>query len=60
MANDTPTKDAAWPVSAEDTVRAGYPTDKLEIEDNATPEEEISFPTGPKLWLTVATLRVTI
>jgi hypothetical protein len=60
MANETPTEDAVRPVSAEDTARDGRPTEQPEIEENGVPEEEVNYPTGPKLWLTVATLCVTM
>lgn len=63
MANDTPseaTRDSIRPVSTEDTARAGHPAEPLEIEENGVPGEEVNYPTGPKLWLTVATLCVTM
>jgi hypothetical protein len=60
MVNDTPTEDAGVrPVSTEVTSRPGQPTEQLEIE-NSVPEVEINYPTGPKLWLTVATLSITM
>ncbi len=58
MANAPSTSDTIQTMPAEDTVQAGHPAEQLEIEEVGVPEEEINFPTGPKLWLTVATLCV--
>ncbi len=55
MAIETATGDIIRPVSAEETVRVGHPTEQLKIEENGV-SEEISYPTGHKLWLTVASL----
>jgi hypothetical protein len=59
MATEISTEDAVRPVSAEETVRIGRPVELLEIEENGVPEE-ISYPSGHKLWLTVASLCVTM
>lgn len=60
MANDTPTEDTVRTVSIELPSRAAQPIEQLEIEQNSVPESEITYPSGPKLWLTVATLCVTV
>jgi len=56
MANSPLTSDTSQIMPAEDTLGVGRPTQQLEIEDSGVAEEEINFPTGPKLWLTVASL----
>jgi hypothetical protein len=60
MAKVTLAEGGLRPESDQDTTCAGHPTEQVEIEENAVPEEEINYPTGPKLWLTVATLCVTM
>jgi hypothetical protein len=55
MAIETSTEDIIRAVSAEETARIGHPTEQLEIEENGV-SEEINYPTGHKLWLTVASL----
>jgi hypothetical protein len=58
MADDTLTENVVRPVSAEGAARVGHPTEQLVVEENGVSEEEINYPTGPKLWLTVAALCV--
>ncbi|KAH8807374.1 major facilitator superfamily domain-containing protein [Xylogone sp. PMI_703] len=60
MLNDTVTEDAGRPVSTQLTSRIGHPMEQLEIEQSSAPEVEINYPTGPKVWLAVATLCVTM
>jgi hypothetical protein len=56
MANNMSSEDAIRPV----TTQIGHPAEPLEIEQGHVSEEEINYPTGHKLWLTVATLCVTM
>jgi hypothetical protein len=58
MANDT--EETIRPVSIDATSRVGHRTEQLEIEQNSVPQSEINYPTGPKLWLAVGTLCVTV
>ena len=60
MANNPPTSDTIRLTPAEDAPRVGHPTQPLEIEEPGVAEEDINFPTGTKLWLTVASLCVAL
>ena len=60
MANDASTDDTVQPVPADNAAHVEHPTEQLEIEENGVPEDETIYPTGPKLWLTLATLCVTM
>ena len=60
MVNDLAIQDAVRPVSTELTSRVGHPMEQLEMEQSSAPEVEINFPSGPKVWLAVATLCVTM
>lgn len=60
MANDALTDDTVQPADTDNTAHVEHPMEQLEIEENGEPEEETIYPTGPKLWLTLATLCVTM
>jgi hypothetical protein len=60
MANDASTDDTVRSMPANNTADVEHPTEQLEIEENGVPEDETIYPTGPKLWLTLATLCVTM
>ena len=60
MANAGITDETVQPVPAEDPAHVGHPTEQLQIEENGVPEDETIYPKGPKLWLTLATLCVTM
>lgn len=55
MATETSTEDVIRPESTEVDPRIGHPVEHLEVEENDA-SEEIDYPTGHKLWLTVASL----
>jgi hypothetical protein len=55
MEINTSTQDASRPVPARDTARIGHPVVLLEVEENGV-SEEIVYPTGHRLWLTMASL----
>ncbi|KIV83830.1 hypothetical protein PV11_05819 [Exophiala sideris] len=44
---------ATQPVEVEPSIIAGQPRERLEVEENVQPEDDIEYPTGYKLWLTV-------
>jgi hypothetical protein len=53
---------ASVSASAEDAARTrvGHPSEQLETVENEVSEEEINYPVGLKLWLTVASLCITM
>ncbi|KAI1626164.1 major facilitator superfamily domain-containing protein [Exophiala viscosa] len=46
------------PVEGEPSVVLGQPREQLAVEENAQPEDDIEYPTGYKLWLTVVSVGV--
>ena len=60
MANNASPDDTVQSMPANNTADVEHPTEQLEIEENGVPENETIYPTGPRLWLTLATLCVTM
>ena len=56
MAEDTSTENVIQTASAHDTDNLRQPQEQLEVEDGGISDENITYPTGPKLWLTMASL----
>lgn len=49
---------ATQPAEAEPSIVLGQPRERLVVEENAPPEDDITYPTGLKLWLTVGSLGI--
>ena len=56
MAEDTSTANSPQMASTEDTGTLRLPAEQLEVEEAGISEENINYPTGPKLWLTMSSL----
>ena len=56
MAEDTSTQNVVQTTSTHDTGNLGQPREQLEVEQGGISDESITYPTGPKLWLTMASL----
>lgn len=48
----------AQPAEAEPPIVPGQPRERLVVEENAPLEDDITYPTGPKLWLTVGSVGI--
>ena len=57
MAMEATSEDVIQPASAEEAFRVGHPVEQLELEENST-AEDINYPKGHKLWLTITSLCV--
>jgi hypothetical protein len=53
---DTSTEDVVQTASTHDTDNLGRPREQLEAEEGDISDENITYPTGPKLWLTMTSL----
>ena len=60
MAESSPIEDAAQtpstPPSLHDTDNVGRPQEPLEVEEATASDDHVVYPTGPKLWLTMASV----
>jgi hypothetical protein len=56
MAGDTSNENVVQTASTHDTDNLGQPREQLEVEGGGISDENITYPTGPKLWLTMASL----
>lgn len=56
MAEDTSEENVVQTASTEDTSNLRLPQEQLEVEEGGISDENIIYPTGPKLWLTMASL----
>jgi hypothetical protein len=56
MAQDTSQENVVQTASTEDTDNLRLPREQLEVEEGGISEENINYPTGPKLWLTMTSL----
>jgi hypothetical protein len=53
---DTSTENAVQAASTHDTDNLGQPREQLEVDEGGISDENITYPTGPKLWLTMTSL----
>ena len=51
-----PSEDAIQTPSTNDADNVGHPQEQLEVDEGGTSEENIVYPSGPKLWLTMGSL----
>jgi hypothetical protein len=56
MAEDTSNGNVVQTTSTHDIDNLGQPREQLEVEEGGISNENIAYPTGPKLWLTMASL----
>lgn len=56
MADTASLRDSLPTTSAATTIVPGQPHEQLQIEAESTPDEEIQYPTGVKLWLNLASM----
>lgn len=56
MAEDTSNENVVQTASTHDTDNLGQPREQLEVEEGGISDENITYPTGPNLWLTMASL----
>jgi hypothetical protein len=56
MAEDISNENVVQAASTHDTDNLGQPRERLEVEEGGISDENITYPTGPKLWLTMASL----
>ncbi|KAK4947683.1 hypothetical protein LTR10_013629 [Elasticomyces elasticus] len=49
---------ATQPVDVEPSTITGQPRERLEVEENVQPEDDIEYPTGYRLWLTVGSVGI--
>ena len=53
---DTSTENAVQAASTHDTNNLRQPREQLEVNEGGISDENITYPTGPKLWLTMTSL----
>jgi hypothetical protein len=53
MAEEISTATAVQMASTQDTDNLGQRREQLEVEEGGLSDENINYPTGPKLWLTL-------
>jgi hypothetical protein len=58
MAEDTSNENVVHTASTHDVDNLGQPQEQLEVEEGGISDENITYPTGPKLWLTMASLYI--
>jgi hypothetical protein len=58
MAEEISTATAVQMTFTQDTDNLGQPREQLEVEEGGLSDENINYPTGPKLWLTMTSLCV--
>jgi len=56
MAEEISTATVVEMASTQDTDNLGQPREQLEVEEGGLSDENINYPIGPKLWLTMASL----
>lgn len=56
MAEGTSTENVVQMASTHDTANLRQYREGLEVDEGGIPDENITYPTGPKLWLTMASL----
>ena len=56
MAENTSAENVVQTASTHDTGNLGQPREQLEVEEGGISDENITYPTGHKLWLTMASL----
>lgn len=56
MAEDAPPDDGGQTPPTQSMHSVRHPQEQLEVEEAGVPDENITYPTGPKLWLTMASL----
>lgn len=56
MAEQVLGEDVVQTASTHDTDNVGQPQEQLVVEESGTSDEDITYPTGPKLWLTMISL----
>ena len=56
MAEDMSTENVVQMASAHQLDNLGQPQQQLEVQEGGVSDQDITYPTGPKLWLTMASL----
>ena len=56
MSEETSRESVLQMASTHDADNIGQPQEQLEVEEGGISDENINYPTGPKLWLTMASL----
>jgi hypothetical protein len=58
MAEVTSNENVVQSASTEDTDNLRLPREQLQVEESGISDENINYTTGPKLWLTMASLYI--
>jgi hypothetical protein len=56
MAEESAEENVVQTTSQEDTGNLSPPREQLEVEEGGISDENINYPTGPKLWLTMTSM----
>jgi hypothetical protein len=56
MAEDAAEENVVQTTSQEDMGNLSPPREQLEVEEGGISDENINYPTGPKLWLTMTSM----